>query len=75
MTYNPVQTAIDRIGSQEELAKLIGVSRPTVGYWKRQGVIPVKYLVQVSEAVSIPIEKLMNTEQLKVFRVAREVQS
>jgi len=74
MPYNPVEIAIDRAGKQEELAKMIGVSRPTIAYWKRQGTIPTKYLVQVAKAVSVPIEQLMNTEQLKVFRVAKEVQ-
>jgi DNA invertase Pin-like site-specific DNA recombinase len=42
-----IQSIINRVGSQSELARLLGVKRTTVWLWKKNGKIPQSRIWQM----------------------------
>jgi DNA-binding transcriptional regulator YdaS (Cro superfamily) len=71
MALNPVEKAIEKAGTQEALAKYLGVSRPAVALWKMKGEIPLKHIPGVSKATHIPISALMSKQQKTLFEQLR----
>ncbi len=68
---NPVEKAIEKAGTQEALAKHLGVSRPAVALWKMKGEIPLKYIASVSKLTNIQVNALMSKQQKTLFEQLR----
>lgn len=47
---NVVERIIEKFGSQEAVAKAVGVTQPTVSYWKETGFIPARRQEQLLQA-------------------------
>lgn len=56
--YNPVKEAIEIVGSQVALAKICGVSQPTVFKWLKKSEIPAKRVLLVEKQTGISRYKL-----------------
>ena len=55
-----IETLIRKAGGVGKLATALNVSRPTVCGWKKTGFLPGARVVQISRALSVPIEDLSN---------------
>jgi hypothetical protein len=67
MSENPVDVAIQSAGSQQMLATFLGVSRPTVSYWKKQREIPMEWIERVQHVTQMPFYLLLSEQQKKLF--------
>jgi DNA-binding transcriptional regulator YdaS (Cro superfamily) len=54
-----VRTIFKRVGGQQAVADRLGISRSTVAGWSVSNFIPGNRVVQVSRAVELPIERVL----------------
>ena len=51
--------AVNRAGSQSELARKLGVSRGRVGMWRTRGRLPIEFAVKIEVMTGISREKML----------------
>jgi DNA-binding transcriptional regulator YdaS (Cro superfamily) len=68
---NPVEVAIQAVGSQQTLADFLGVSRPTISYWKKQREIPMDWIEKVQKVTQIPLHLLFSELQSEIAEKVR----
>ena len=57
---NGVQMAIDAVGSQHELAALMGTTQQNVSAWLRRGYLPTRRILECEQLTGIPRLMLVN---------------
>lgn len=67
MTNKTIQRAIDIAGSQQKLAKLCGVSQPTVWRWLHDGGIADRYVVKIASVTGGVIKVADISPDLAIF--------
>ena len=55
-----IEKAVSIIGTQKQLAQLIGVKQQSVGRWVELGYVPYKRVQAVSAATRVPAKELLN---------------
>lgn len=55
MRDEPVQKAINAVGSASELGKRLGITSQAISQWQR---IPIRKLIEIEAATGIPREQL-----------------
>ncbi len=53
-----IEKAIEFCGGQKALGDEVGVSQPTVFYWKRKGKIPAEQVIKIEKITGIGREEL-----------------
>jgi hypothetical protein len=60
-----IQAAINRIGSQAELAKKLNIKQQAVSLWVRQGYAPERHVDKIKGLTGIPASSLMRPETVR----------
>lgn len=60
-----VQAAVNRVGSQAELARKLKVTQQAVGLWVRQGYAPERHVDKIKAITGIPASALMRPETVR----------
>lgn len=55
-----IDDAIRAVGSQEQLAAIIGCSQQHISHWKKQGYVSAGRVVEVEQASGVPRGRLIN---------------
>ena len=69
---NPVELAVQAVGTQQMLSVFLGVSRPTISYWKKNREIPNAWLERVQKVTQLPIYMLLSKQQAQIFIMAQK---
>lgn len=56
MNQNPIQAAIDLVGSQQNLADILQCKQQTVDYWLTAG-LPAKHVLKLEKALNYQITR------------------
>lgn len=65
-----IEQAIHAVGSQKQLAELLGCSQQNVSFWLRQGYCPPERVVEVEQATGIDRALLVNPKLLDLLTPA-----
>ncbi len=68
---NPIDIAVKAVGSQQMLANFLGVSRPTIAYWKKNKEFPNAWLKRVQQVTQLPIHLLLSKEQTQILSLSQ----
>lgn len=60
-----VQAAVNRVGSQAELARKLKVTQQAVGLWIRRGYAPERHVYKIKALTGIPASALMRPETVR----------
>lgn len=60
---NPVEVAIQAVGSQQMLADFLGISSQTISDWKKKREIPEEWLGKVQMVTQLPLYLLFSELQ------------
>jgi DNA-binding transcriptional regulator YdaS (Cro superfamily) len=50
----PPDFACLKAGSQAALARLLGISEPSIHFWRRSGRIPKRWVLPIEKAIGVP---------------------
>lgn len=53
MKTKPIKRAVELAGGQAALARIVGVTQPTVWAWLRKGEMPAEYVLATERATGI----------------------
>jgi len=52
MTTNPLDTVIEKVGTQQRLAELLGVKSPSIAEWRKRKRVPAERCIAIETLTS-----------------------